>query len=100
MFDVCPAAEIGKVLNILAVQDKDIFNLAAPVQDAAPAADPVAAEDAPETAANVPAFVSVWACMPEIWQTDAPAVSDRINNNKVTNSPDGHKIFELWKIKI
>ena len=29
-----------------------------------------------ETAANVAAFVSVWACMPEIWQTDAPAVSE------------------------
>ena len=29
-----------------------------------------------ETAPNVAAFVSVWACMPEIWQTDAPAVSE------------------------
>ena len=63
---------------------------AAPVPEDAqetPAADsvPAVSEDAQETpanvqdeetAANVAAFVSVWACMPEIWQTDAPAVSE------------------------
>ena len=47
------------------------------VSEDAQTLQPVAvSEDAQETAPNVAAFVSVWACMPEIWQTDAPAVSE------------------------
>jgi hypothetical protein len=51
------------------------------VADSVPAVSEDAKETAAnvqdeETAANVAAFVSVWACMPEIWQTDAPAVSE------------------------
>ena len=74
--DSVPAADIETLIN-----NKFAAYLNAAPADSVPAVSediqetPANVQDE-ETAANVAAFVSVWACMPEIWQTDVPAVSE------------------------